>query len=135
MSETTEQTDSHQADSQTVEVTRRIAAPLIHVWEILVSPQGAQALLGSGASFGNKGDSWHTDDGHQGVVRSFHPMEQLRVTWHENADAPRSVVEIDLADAAQQTELVLRHDRVRGDDVEADRAQWERSLDAFEALI
>lgn len=130
MSETLEQTDAH-----IVEVTRTIASPLIHVWETLVSPQGAEAILGRGATLGSKGDSWHTDDGHRGAVRSFHPMEQLRVTWHETADAPRSVVEIDVAAEGEGTRLSLRHDRVRGGDVVADREQWQTTLDAFETAV
>ena len=130
MSETMEQTDAH-----SVEVTRTIASPLIHVWETLVSPQGAEAILGRGALLGSKGDSWQTDDGHRGAVRSFHPMEQLRVTWHETADAPRSIVEIDVEAEGERTKLSLRHDRVRGDDLGADRNQWQNSLDAFEAAV
>ena len=81
----------------TVRVSRTVGAPLVHVWEVLVSPAGAQALLGQGAVLGGKGEPYHSADGTSGVVRSYHPLEQLRVSWHVTPDSPPSIVELDLA--------------------------------------
>lgn len=115
-------------------VSRTIAAPPLHVWEVLVSPAGAEALLGHGASIGSKGQSWHNDNGAFGMVRSLHPVEQVRVSWHETPDAPRSVVAIDLAADGSGTRVDLAHDPVNGD-VAADEARWHDALGRFEGVV
>lgn len=115
-------------------VSRTIAAPPLHVWEVLVSPAGAEALLGHGASIGSKGQSWHNDDGAFGMVRSLHPVEQVRVSWHETPDSPRSVVAIDLAADGSGTRVDLGHDPVNGD-VAADEARWHDALGRFEGVV
>lgn len=130
MSETQEQNDA----SSHVEVTRTIDAPVAKVWETLISPAGAEALVGHGALFGNKGESWHSEEGHRGVVRSFHPLEQLRVSWHETDDAPMSMLEFDLSSSEGTTSMFLRHDRVSGD-LDADKDQWNQALERFEKVV
>ncbi len=115
-------------------VSRTIAAPPLVVWEALVSPAGAEALLGHGASIGSKGQSWHNDDGAFGMVRSLHPVEQIRVSWHETPDAPRSVVAIELAADGDGTRVDLAHDPVSGE-VSADQARWRDALARFEAVV
>src|SRR4051794_130469 len=52
-----------------VEVSRHVSAPLAHVWEVLVSPEGSSALLGDGAVLGGKGEPYHCVDGTSGVLR------------------------------------------------------------------
>jgi uncharacterized protein YndB with AHSA1/START domain len=96
-----------------VQISRSIDASITHVWEVLVSPAGSQALLGEGAVLGGKGEPYHCADGARGVVRSYHPLEQLRVSWHETPDSPPSVVEVDLRSEGSCTRLDLRHDRIR----------------------
>ena len=54
-------------------------APVAQVWQTLISSSGAEALLGPGAAFGGKGEPWHSDEGPSGVLRSYHPQEQLRL--------------------------------------------------------
>jgi hypothetical protein len=116
-----------------VQVSRSVAAPLTHVWEVLVSDTGAQALLGDGARLGAKGEPYRTVDGANGVLRSYHPLEQLRVSWHENADAPASIVEVDLrADGDAATVLDLRQEHLPpATDVRALETRWHAALDAL----
>lgn len=95
-----------------VQLSQAVAAPLTHVWEVLASPVGSQALLGEGAILGAKGEPYHCADGASGVVRSYHPLEQLRVSWHETSDSPPSIVELDLRSDGDGTMLELRHDRI-----------------------
>ena len=93
-----------------VRVSRAVQAPLVHVWEVLVSPAGSAALLGEGAVLGGKGEPYHCSDGTSGCVRSYHPLEQLRVSWHPTPDSPPSIVELDLrADGDAATRLELSH--------------------------
>ena len=119
-----------------VTVSRPVAAPVAHVWEVLVSPQGAVALLGAGAVLGAKGEPYHCDEGPSGVLRSYHPLEQLRVSWHETPESPATIVELDLrADGSSVTVLDLKHDHLaEGADVEALSARWSAALDALAAV-
>ena len=119
----------------TVQVSRPVSAPLEHVWEVLVGSDGARALLGDGAVLGSKGEPYHCDDGTWGVVRSYHPLEQLRVSWHEHADALPSIVELDLRADGEGTLLELRHDKLHGETVaQSARDRWTSGLDALATL-
>jgi uncharacterized protein YndB with AHSA1/START domain len=117
-----------------VTVSRPVAAPLTHVWEVVVSQQGAAAFLGSGAVLGAKGEPYHCDDGTSGVLRSYHPLEQLRVSWHETPESPATIVELDLRADGDGTVLDLKQDHLpEGADVEALKARWAAALDALAA--
>jgi len=120
----------------TVRGRRTDGAPLGHVWEVLVSPAGAQALLGHGAVLGGKGEPYHSADGTSGVVRSYHPLEQLRVSWHVTPDSPPSIVELDLAaDGDGSTRLELSQDHLwDGVDADALCERWAGGLDRLAQL-
>jgi uncharacterized protein YndB with AHSA1/START domain len=119
-----------------VEVSHEYRQPVAEVWSTLVSPRGSAVWLGEGAVLGDKGDPYHCADGTSGVVRSYHPLEQLRVSWHATEAAPVTVVELDLEPRGDGTLLRLRHD---GPVDEARRSQlpqqWAHSLDALETLL
>ncbi len=116
-----------------VEVSRTIAAPPDQVWQLMTSPHGAAALLGDGAVLGGKGEPWRTAQGPHGVVRSYHPLEQLRVSWHADDDAPASLVEMDLRPDGDGTEIVVRHERV-ADAASIDlRQHWSAAVDRLAA--
>jgi uncharacterized protein YndB with AHSA1/START domain len=93
---------------------------------------GAAALLGEGAVLGGKGEPYHCADGTRGVVRSYHPQEQLRLSWHADENAPPTLVEIDLTAKGTATLLELRHDHLvdagLADEVEK---RWTTGLDAL----
>jgi uncharacterized protein YndB with AHSA1/START domain len=115
----------------TVTVSRAVSAPLTHVWEVLVSPAGSQALLGGGAVLGAKGEPYHCEDGAYGVVRSYHPLEQLRVSWHSTPDEPPTIVEVDLRADGDATVLDLSQTHLRdGLDLAALEERWSRGLSA-----
>lgn len=121
-------------DPPIVQVSRSVDAGVTHVWEVLVSDAGAEALLGEGARLGAKGEPYRTTDGAVGVLRSYHPLEQLRVSWHRTADDPASIVEIDLRADGEGTVLDLKQEHLTADaDVEALAALWRSALDAVAA--
>jgi uncharacterized protein YndB with AHSA1/START domain len=118
-----------QIDPHTVEVIRTLAAPPDQIWQLMISPDGAAALLGEGAILGGKGEAWRSTTGPHGVVRSYHPLEQLRVSWHADDDAPASLVELDLRPQGAGTEIVVRHEHVHdGESIDLHR-HWTDAVD------
>jgi uncharacterized protein YndB with AHSA1/START domain len=117
------------SEPHVVEVTRTIQATPDRVWQLMTSPSGSAALLGDGAVLGGKGEPWRTAAGPHGVVRSYHPLEQLRVSWHADDDAPASLVEMDLRPAGDGTELVVRHERLADATMVDLRQHWSEAVD------
>jgi uncharacterized protein YndB with AHSA1/START domain len=95
-----------------IEVSRVVPFPIAKVWQLLTTSAGAEALLGNGAKLGTKGEPWRSVDGSHGVVRSYHPMEQVRLTWHADDDAASTLVDLRLTSEGGDTRLDLRHERV-----------------------
>ncbi len=122
-----EETEASAAPPAVVEVATVLTHPVDHVWTALTTADGAQALLGRGATLGGKGEPWHAEDGTHGVWRSYHPLEQVRVSWHADADAPRSLVDLTLAAEGEGTRLTLRHEQADGDPA-ALRQRWSEAL-------
>jgi uncharacterized protein YndB with AHSA1/START domain len=113
-----------------------VPAPLERVWEHLISPDGTQALLGDGARLGNKGEPWRAADGSYGVVRSLHPLEQVRVTWRPREAGPLSILDVQLRPDGQGTRLDLFHEgRGIAGDPRGDRQHWEDALGRFASGI
>lgn len=118
----------------TVTVSRSVSKPVKEIWKLLVTPGGAEALLGPGGVLGDKGDSWHAADGTYGVVRSYHPLEQIRFSWHAADEAPKTIVELDLAATDDGTRLELRHEHIPNYfDAAAITKRWEQALDKLVA--
>src|SRR5674476_746066 len=95
-----------------IEVSRVVPFPIDKVWQLLTTSSGAEALLGKGAKLGTKGEPWHSADGSHGVVRSYHPLEQVRLTWHADEHARATLVDLRLTPAGADTRLDLRHERI-----------------------
>jgi uncharacterized protein YndB with AHSA1/START domain len=126
--------DSRDALSETdppmgVHATATVPAPAQEVWRHLVSPDGTEALLGEGARLGSKGEPWSATDGSHGVVRSFHPVEQVRVTWHPHEDGPLSLLDVQLHAHGDGTRVDLYHEGhgIAGDP-RGDLQHWEDAL-------
>jgi uncharacterized protein YndB with AHSA1/START domain len=84
-----------------------VTAPPAQVWQHLTSTRGTEALLGDGARLGSKGESWHANDGTYGVVRSWHPTEQIRVTWHPDEAGPTSMLDLHVLPDGEATRIEL----------------------------
>jgi uncharacterized protein YndB with AHSA1/START domain len=95
-----------------IEVSRVVPFPIDKVWQLLTTSAGAEALLGKGAKLGTKGEPWHSVDGSYGVVRSYHPMEQMRLTWHADEHAAATLIDLRLTSEGSDTRLDLRHERL-----------------------
>lgn len=124
------------ASPRTVRVSRAVPTPVERVWEVLITEPGTQALLGRGASLGSKGEPWRAEDGTHGVVRSYHPLEQLRFSWHFTEDDPPSLVDVHLSAEGDGTRLDVVHERLHdGDDPEMLRRHWEVALERLQGVV
>lgn len=119
---------SHGHDA-TVEVSTVVPLPVDKVWSALITRQGAEALLGSGAALGGKGEPWRSEEGTHGVLRSFHPLEQIRLSWHADDDAPSSLVDLQLHPEGTSTRLDLSHQHVPDDHTADLQQRWSAALD------
>ena len=118
------------SETRSVAVTRVAPTQLEAVWRALMTPAGAQALLGTGGQLGNKGESWKAEDGTYGITRSFHPKEQIRFSWHAAEGAPATLVDLRMRAVDDGTELTLVHSNLPEDaDLEALRSRWETTLE------
>lgn len=127
--------DADDTAVQNVHVHLSLPAPVGAVWQALISPEGTATWLGAGAVLGDKGQSYHCADGTVGVVRSFHPLEQLRLSWHQQLDVEPSLIEVDLAVDGTGTSLRLWHDGLPEQERPAMREHWEKRLEALAETV
>lgn len=115
----------------TVTVSRSVSQPVKDIWKLLVTREGAEALLGAGGELGDKGDSWHAADGTFGVVRSYHPLEQIRFSWHAAEEAPKTLVDVHLSRVGDsETSVEIRHEHIPTYyDANALTVKWEHALE------
>jgi len=63
-------------------VSRTLPVPINEVWRVVTSPDGVACWLGAGVELpAEKGERYETDDGTIGEIRSFRPLDRLRLTW------------------------------------------------------
>ncbi|MDO5285581.1 MAG: SRPBCC domain-containing protein [Actinomycetia bacterium] len=131
----TEQLTESETKDTTVVISREVSHPLKAVWNVLVTPTGMEALLGEGGQLGDKGDRWEAKDGRYGMTRSFHPLEQIRFSWHAGEGAPRTMVDLRLrAKDDSTTVLEIRHEHVGPDLDPAElETHWGTALEQIAA--
>jgi len=118
-----------------VVVSRTVACPVKRVWKELMTTKGAEALLGPGAEFGEKGHSWTSADGRTGITRSLHPLEEIRFSIREG-DRPSSIVQIDLVPDGDATTLTVTHSKLAEDtDLLWLTGRWEAALGRIDAYL
>ena len=132
-----EQTSEVTAETEgsTVVVSRTVKQPVKVVWDVLMTDDGAEALLGPGAKLGSKGHTWHSHNGREGVIRSFHPLEQIRFSYRSNAARTPSVVAVNLKPASDNaTTIEIEHSNLSSD---IDRGwaldRWSAALERIES--
>ena len=132
-----EQSELIAGDSSPAEVvvSQVMACDTKRVWQQLISKQGAQALLGPGAVFGEKGQTWASDDGHSGVVRTLHPLEEIRFSIRRDEQPSLSMVQIMLAPVGDSTEVTLTHSNVDPADSASYQQRWQDALASVEASL
>ncbi len=133
--QTAGETLAHTEDT-TVVISRSVSSDVKDVWRALATREGGVALLGEGGVIGGKGESWHAADGTYGVTRSYHPFEQIRFSWHETEDAPKTLVDLHLLPSDDGTTIEISHEHVPATtDTAMLQARWEAALDRVAALL
>ncbi|HSN43141.1 MAG TPA: SRPBCC domain-containing protein [Propionibacteriaceae bacterium] len=134
MSEQTTSEATGETQDAAVVVSRLVSHPLKSVWKVVMTDDGNEALLGPGARLGDKGHTWHAADGTTGVTRSFHPLEQIRFSWHKDDASPSTIVDLHFSAVSDhETQLELVHDHLSGDiDREWLAAHWSDALERID---
>ncbi|MCL1837939.1 MAG: SRPBCC domain-containing protein [Propionibacteriaceae bacterium] len=130
-------TPSGVSGTTVVNVSRSVSKPVNDIWKSIVSPTGAAALLGPGAVLGDKGDGWRSDDGKYGVIRSYHPLEEIRFSWYASEGAPKTMVKVLLCQQTQTETLIeIIQDQVpEYFDTAALVKRWETAIEALIAAV
>ncbi|MDR3070432.1 MAG: hypothetical protein LBU38_05425 [Propionibacteriaceae bacterium] len=119
----------------TVTVSQVVSKSLKETWKLIVSKEGNEALLGKGGIIGDKGDEWHSEEGTFGVIRSYHPLEQIRFYWYAAEGAPKTVVEVVLSADGEGTLITISHQRVPAYFDQTKLAnRWQAAIDNIVAL-
>ncbi len=119
----------------TVTVSRVVSCNAKSFWKALVSREGTDSLMGEDAILGSKGESWRASDGTFGVIRTYHPNEQVRFTWYADDNAPSTLVDLRLIPTSDGTRLELRHENLpAGEDTDALAVRWNGVLDLLSRL-
>ena len=119
-------TPTEASPQDAIEVVQHVARLLGEIWARLTQREGIEAFLGEGAMLGTKGDPWRAVDGTYGVLRSYHPEQQIRVSWHADEHSTNTLVDLQMAAEGEGTLLTLRHENLTDN---LDRAELTRRWD------
>ena len=108
-----------------VSITVHRPAPV--VWDWLVSHEGLETWLGDGVELaGTKGEPYEATDGLRGELRSYRPLDRIRLTWRPRDWDHDSTVQIALDDKGDRTRIVFHQERLAdADERAAQRAHWK----------
>jgi hypothetical protein len=116
-------------------VSRTFRCDLDHAWQVLTSRPGVEAWLGDGAVLPHEaGATWDAADGSAGEVRSFRPLDRVRLTHHAAGAASPSTVQVALSERhakdGPRTVVRFHQDRLTSAaDREAQRTHWQAVMD------
>ena len=114
-------------------VSRTVASPLEEVWDFLTSPEGSEVWLRAGVQrLDEPGREYQTSEGTSGEIRSFRPLDRVRLTWQPTDWAHDSTVQFTVTAAAAGRTMLRFHQERLADagEREQQRAHWRGVLDA-----
>ena len=118
-------------------VSRTIPVDLGSAWRFLTSPPGLSLWLGEGIETPlAKGQTYKTEDGTTGQVRSVRFQDRIRLTWHPANRPDDATVQIALAQAATGCTLRFHTERLYdADERERMRSHWQKVAKAIESEL
>lgn len=114
-------------------VSRSVAFPLETVWDFLTSTEGSAVWLGAGVQrLDQPGSAYRTSSGTSGEIRSFRPLDRVRLTWQPEDWSHDSTVQFTVSRTAAGRTLLRFHQERLADATERERqrAHWQVVLDA-----
>lgn len=118
-------------------VSRTIAVDLDTAWDYLVSDGGIGVWLGAGVETPLAvGQTYTTDEGASGEVRSIRDHDRVRLTWRPTDRAEPATIQIALARAASGCTFRFHTERLAdNDDRERMRTHWKAIADRIEIVL
>jgi uncharacterized protein YndB with AHSA1/START domain len=119
-------------------VSRTVDFPLEEVWDFLTSPEGSAVWLGAGVQrLDEPGREYQTSEGTSGEIRSYHPLDRVRLTWQPPGWAHDSTMQFTVTGTAAGRTMVRFHQERLADagEREQQRAHWRAVLDALVAAL
>jgi uncharacterized protein YndB with AHSA1/START domain len=109
------------------------------LWELLTSPVGIEAWLGSVAELAfEPGTPYETSHGLVGEIRTVRPGERLRLTWQPADRQAATTLQLTLScprNTDHRTTLRFHHEKLAGPAEREDmRAHWKGVLDTLAGL-
>ncbi|OWY62782.1 hypothetical protein B7486_56590 [cyanobacterium TDX16] len=122
-------------------VSRTFRCDLDHAWQVLTSRTGVEVWLGHGALLPHQaGATWSAADGSSGDVRSFKPLDRVRLTHQAPGQSTPSTVQVALSERhakdGPRTVVRFHQDRLAdADQREAQRQHWQAVMDELAAEL
>jgi uncharacterized protein YndB with AHSA1/START domain len=116
-------------------VSKTLPHPLERVWSYLVSRDGLTTWLGPGAELGStKGDTYRTDTGTTGELRSLRTGDRVRLTWRPADWTHDTTVQVTVVpNGAGRTRLNFHQEWLAdAEERESQRAHWKGVMAAVE---
>lgn len=117
-----------------ITATKSLALPRKRVWKAVCSREGMRCWLKPLADFSlSPGESFETESGAFGEVRTVKGGERIRLSWREDSEEKASIVQINvIAKPGGRSLLVIDHTQLReGRRREEIRQLWKDALAEF----
>jgi uncharacterized protein YndB with AHSA1/START domain len=117
-------------------VSRTVPFPSEAVWRLLTSKRGTAIWLGAGATLATeKGKPYEAADGTSGEVRSFRPLDRIRLTWHPTG-GHESTVQVAISGDGPKTRISFHQERLASaEERDRQRAHWSDVMDEIVAAL
>ncbi|TVT30316.1 SRPBCC domain-containing protein, partial [Amycolatopsis rhizosphaerae] len=77
-----------------------------------------------------RGAPYRTDDGITGEIRSFHPLDRVRLTWRPSGWGHDSTVQVTVRSSGPKTALRFHQERLSGPEERAAQHEyWQAKMD------
>lgn len=120
-----------------VGVSRTLACSPEEAWALLTSRDGVAIWLGDGVAFpAEPRTRYETGDGTVGEVRSFRPLDRIRLTWHPKDWDHESTVQVAISPMKTGTSIRFHQERLAdADERERQRDHWSSVIGRLEDLL
>lgn len=119
-------------------VSRTVDHPPQAVWAYLTGTEGLAVWLGEGVALSTeKGEPYRTRDGTEGEIRSFRPVDRVRLTWRPSGWDHDTTVQVAVRGAGEGRTSVRFHQEWLADagERERQRSHWQAVMDRVQEAL